>query len=164
MFHFIVLSAAALVIGSLAQDEHAWLVRRFDDSFEDMNDGAMDEIANNSGLPGPYERPTGTCGLSLYDEVIGCYCDTKGLLGVACAPPCDYRRVLGHAGGLRVLKGPPMLSCATPSPYGTLCWDGRCLITPEVIRGDASNGNDCPSGMQPYSIEGTTTRVCMYPI
>ncbi|KAF4684216.1 hypothetical protein FOZ63_032539, partial [Perkinsus olseni] len=145
MFQIIALSAAALVIGSLAQDEHAWLAAKtgttFDDSIEDKDEDAISGVANKSGLPGPYERPTGTCGLSLYDEVMGCYCggdeipigvqNSKGLLGVVCAPPCDYRRVLGQAGGLRALKGPPMLSCATPQPYGTVCWDGRCFITPE---------------------------------
>ncbi|KAF4684210.1 hypothetical protein FOZ60_008126 [Perkinsus olseni] len=155
MLHLVALSAAALVIASVAQDEHAWLVAEsgaaFDDSFEDMDEGAISGVANKTGLPGFYERPTGKCTLSVFYEVIGCHCgedeiprgieNSKGLLAVACAPPCDYRRVLGQAGGFRALNGRPLLSCATPQSYGTVCWDGSCFTTPKVIRGDALNGN-----------------------
>ncbi|KAF4756743.1 hypothetical protein FOZ63_009363 [Perkinsus olseni] len=151
MFHFIALFAAALVIVSVAQDEHAWLVAEsgaaFEYPLEDMDEGAMSGVANKTGLPGFYERPTGKCTLSVYYEVIGCYCgedeiprgieNSKGLLAVACAPPCDYRRVLGRAGGFRALNGRPLLSCATPQPYGTVCWDGSCFITPKVQKAAA---------------------------
>ncbi|KAF4701924.1 hypothetical protein FOZ62_015496 [Perkinsus olseni] len=181
MLHLVALSAAALVIVSLAEDEHAWLVPRFDDSFEDMDEGAMSGVANKSGLPGPYERPAGKCTQTSGGALTGCHCkeneaprgievfvyfgylsdprwfqNTKGPIAVACAPPCDYRRVLGQDGGLRSLKGPPMLSCATPSPYGTVCRDASCFVTP--------HGDDCPPGMGPYSVRGETGRVCLYPI
>ncbi|KAF4680839.1 hypothetical protein FOZ60_012891 [Perkinsus olseni] len=176
MLHLIVLSAAALVIAGLAKDEHAWLVpssgTAFDDSSEYIDEGGLGGMKNESGLPGPYDRPTGTCALSSYD-VIGCHCKRdevprgvqshEGLLAIVCTPPCDnaipcdYRRVLKVAGGLRSLNVPSTwLSCATPEPYGTVCWCGSCFVTP--------HGDDCPPGMQAYTIVLESTRVCMYPI
>ncbi|KAF4701926.1 hypothetical protein FOZ62_015497 [Perkinsus olseni] len=105
MLHLIVLSAAALVIASLARDEHAWLVpssgTAFDDSFEYIDEGGLGGVKNESGLPGPYDRPTGTCALSSYD-VIGCHCKRdevpRGVQVFSCfgnpSDPCDCFRAM----------------------------------------------------------------------
>ncbi|KAF4684212.1 hypothetical protein FOZ60_008128 [Perkinsus olseni] len=71
-----------LHLSSLAwlRDEHAWLVpssgTAFDDSSEYIDEGGLGGMKNESGLPGPYDRPTGTCALSSYD-VIGCHCKKR---------------------------------------------------------------------------------------